>query len=60
MDNQFENHVVSAAWQSTGGSRIFFLHIEHNVLILPPTVCGSLKALSSLEFQNVFPVRAYF
>lgn len=44
----------------TGGSRIFFLHINHNILILPSTCWCSLDAQSLLEFQNMFLVRVCF
>lgn len=59
---QFENHIVPAAWRSSGVTGFFvcFWHIEHSVLILPPTGWGSLKVHSALEFQNTFLVRAYF
>lgn len=48
------------AWKYTGGSRIFFLHINHNILILPSTCWCSLDAQSLLEFQNMFLVRVCF
>lgn len=57
---QFENHIVSKSWKYARGSKIFFLHIEHSILILPSACWCFLNAQSLLEFQNMFLVRVYF